>query len=272
VTLSERLAPLLREPLVHFLVAGFLLFLVLGGTGNGNADRSITVDEAQIEQLSANWSQTWQRPPTAAELDRLIDNHVREEIYYREALRLGLEQNDTVIRRRLRSKMEFLARAAIESAAPSDAVLQAWLDDHPERYAQDRRYSFEQLYLGPDSDGETILRALRAGGEPGEHGLTIALPQSLDNADRSEILRLFGARFAESLDQLAIGEWQGPVASGFGNHLVRLSARDEGTTPQLADVRQRIENDWRAATAAEREELAYQALRDGYSVQVEGRR
>ncbi|QLC26032.1 peptidyl-prolyl cis-trans isomerase [Parasphingopyxis algicola] len=267
--MESRWRSLAREPLVHFLVAGLLLFLVLGRSDAvDSGSRTIIVDEDRIARLSANWERIWQRPPTAEELDRAIEAHVREEIYYREALRLSLDQDDIVIRRRLRSKMEFLARATAESESPDEAVLRQWLEDHAALYAPDAITSFDQVYLGEDGEADDVLRRLRQGGDPAALGAPISLPPSMADASRSEIERRFGAAFARAIDLERIGEWQGPVRSGFGRHLIRVTAHETGDPPALADVRQRVENDWRAATLAEREEQAYALLRTRYSVEV----
>ncbi len=262
----------LREPLIHFLLIGLLLFLVLGRSGSGHPEGySIRVDDDQIARIAANWERTWQRPPSAEELDRLIDGYVREEIYFREALRLGLDEDDIVIRRRLRSKMEFLARASVESEAPDDSVLQQWLDDHPEIYAADAVMTFDQIYLGEDGEEADIRAALENGVDPQQLGAATRLPFTMTDAGRSAVERQFGEAFAGAIDADGIGEWQGPVRSGFGAHLVRLRAYDAGQAPTLADVRQRVENDWRDATAAQREEEAFALLRSAYSVEIEGR-
>lgn len=261
-----------REPLLHFLLIGLLLFLVLGRSGSGHPEGySIRIDEDQIARLAANWERTWQRPPNAEELDRIVDNHVREEIYFREALRLGLDEDDIVIRRRLRTKMEFLTRGSIESEAPDDSVLQQWLDDHPETYAADAVMSFDQIYLGEDGAAEDVRAALDTGANPQQLGTSTRLPFSMTDASRSDVERQFGEAFAGAIDADQIGEWQGPVQSGFGGHLVRLRAYDPGEAPSLDDVRQRVENDWRNATASEREEEAFAVMRSAYSVEIAGR-
>lgn len=267
--MESRWRSLAREPLVHFLFAGLLLFLVLGRSDAVDpGSRTITVDEDRIARLSANWERIWQRPPTADELDRAIEAHVREEIYYREALRLGLDQDDIVIRRRLQSKMEFLARATAESERPDEAVLRQWLEDHAALYAPGATMSFDQVYLGERGEVDDLLRQLREGADPAGLGAPISLPPSMTDAGRSAIERRFGEAFARAIDPERIGEWQGPVRSGFGNHLVRVTAYEPGDPPALADVRQRVENDWRAATLADREEEAYALLRARYSVDV----
>lgn len=267
----------LREPLAQFLLAGALIFALFSLWG-GNADpgdRRIEVDEARVQRIGTQWMQTWHRPPTAAELDGLISDYVQEEVYYREALRLGLEEDDPVVRRRLRSKMEFLAVDQLESAKPSDAVLQAWLKAHPALYAEDPKVSFEQIYLGSATDQDAgaaaaseALARLAAGTSPAGLGKRLSVAASLSQASRSEIDRQFGDRFAEGLLRAPQGRWSGPVRSGFGLHLVRVSAVEAGRTPDLASVRQAVENDWRAATRAQREVQAYQDLLKGYDVVI----
>ena len=269
--MAERWRSLAREPLVHFLVVGLLLFLIIGRSGMVDpTSRTIFVDEDQISRIAANWEQIWQRPPTSEELDRMIENFIREEIYYREALRIGLDQDDTVIRRRLRSKMEFLARASVESTVPEEAMLQQWLDDHATLYATGSTVSFDQIYLGEDAEIDAVLVQLQQGVDPSALSTSISLPHSMIDASQMQIARQFGEAFLPTIDLGQIDEWQGPIQSGFGRHLVRVTAHHLDNTPQLSDVRQRVENDWRAATLAEREEQAFAILREAYSVEIEG--
>ena len=269
--LRERLKPLLREPLVHFLFAGLAVFLFSAWRGEevDPASRTITIDEEQVSRLVASWQQTWQRPPTQPEIDGLIRDHIKGEIYYREAKRLGLDEDDTVIRRRLRAKMEYLAAAQVESATPDDATLQKWLDRNPARYTANATYSFDQIYLGQnDSAAERAKAALAAGGDWSKLGKTISLPRSLENAPQGEVARDFGEGFAAALAGSKVGQWVGPVQSGFGAHMVRIRAVKTSQKPKLADVRQAVENDWRATTTKAREAAAYQALLDGYTIKI----
>ncbi|MBK6707304.1 MAG: peptidyl-prolyl cis-trans isomerase [Sphingomonadales bacterium] len=269
--MREKLQPLLREPLVHFLLAGLAVFLFSAWRGEevDPASRTITIDEEQVSRLVASWQQTWQRPPTPAEIDGLIRDHIKGEVYYREARRLGLDEDDTVIRRRLRAKMEYLAAAQVENVAADDATLQRWLDRHAARYAGDAVYSFDQIYLGQDDAAAgRVKAALAAGGDWSKLGATISLPGSLQNALQSEIARDFGEGFAAALADAKTGEWSGPIRSGFGQHLVRIRSVTTPEKPKLADVRQAVENDWRAATVKAREAAAYQALLDGYTIKI----
>jgi len=275
--IGERAKGFAREPLAHFLIAGALVFLVASWRGStvDPADRTITIDEAKVTWLARQFEQTWQRTPTPAEIDQLIRDYVKEEVYYREALRMGLDQEDPIIRRRMRSKMEFLASSEVESVVPSDAELQAWLDKNPARYATEARFSFDQVYLGPASDdavrdaAPAALARLKRGEAPGGLSKPISLPASLDDADTDSVTRSFGDDFAAALAKAPIGSWIGPVASGYGLHLVRVRKAEAGAKPKLADVRQRVENDWRAETLETRTARAYQALLDGYRVKIE---
>lgn len=267
----------MREPLVHFLLAGLAVFILFGLRGNDvdPASRTITITEARVAQLAANWAQTWQRPPTPSELDGLIRDDIKEEIYYREAKRLGLDENDLVIRRRLRSKMEFLARSEAENAQPDDQELQALLDRNPAKYALDARYSFDQIYLSANDEDATKARAkviaaeLAKGVDWTQLGDSISLPRTVDDQSRSDVARTFGEDFPAALGSLERERWSGPIASGFGLHLVRIRRVDLPQKPKLADVRQKVENDWRAETIRNREAKAYQALLDGYTIRID---
>lgn len=266
----------LKEPLVHFLLAGLALFLFFAWRGDAvdPESRTITITEEQVERLAANWAQTWQRPPTQPEIDALIRDYVKEEVYYREGLRLGLDQDDAIIRRRMRSKMEFLAGSQLENETPDDATLQALLDKNPQRYTQEARYSFDQIYLasqdaaGARTRASQMLAALKAGADWQQLGDSISLPRSPQDMDHTQIASDFGEQFAASLADAKIGQWTGPIASGFGLHLVRIRAVKASAKPKLADVRQKLENDWRAQTVKDREAKAYQTLLDGYTIKI----
>jgi peptidyl-prolyl cis-trans isomerase C len=269
MTLRERLVQGLREPLVQFLLAGAAIFIVfaLAGGGPDPGERRIAVDEARVQRIVTLWMQTWHRPPTPAELDGLIGEYVQEEVYYREALRLGLDRDDPVIRRRLRSKMEFLAADQLESVTPADDVLKAWMQAHPALYVPDAKLSFQQIYVGSATDRDaaearaaTILSRLAAGASPAQLRQPLSLPTALSGA--------FGEAFSAGLLRAPIGRWTGPVASGFGLHVVKVTAVKLGPPPALDQVRQAVENDWRAATRAEREAKAYQDLLKGYDVVI----
>ncbi len=268
----------LREPLVHFLSVGAAIFALYAWRGDAvdSGDRQIIVREGQVERLATIWSQTWRRPPSAQELDGLIRDYIKEEVYYREAIRLGLDQDDAIVRRRLRAKMEFLGSSEAETMVPSDAVLQAWLDKYPGRYAADPLISFQSVYVSATGGeaaaslrAKALLAQLQAGADPEKVGDPISLPPSLIGATGEAINRQFGDAFAGQLIIQPKGTWAGPIASGFGLHLVRVDRVSAARRPTLAEVRQRIENDWRSATRIARENETYQVLLDGYDIKIE---
>ena len=267
---------LMREPLAHFLVAGMLVFIVASWRGApvDPAERTITIDEARVNWLASQFTQTWQRSPNPAEIDQLIREYVKEEVYYREALRMGLDQDDPIVRRRMRAKMEFLAASAVESETPDEATLQRWFDQNKKRYTRDALYSFDQIYLGAADDpgarerADALMPRLKAGAAFERIGMPISLPAKLEGADQARIENDFGPDFAAALPAMKSDNWQGPIASGFGLHLVRVRAVAAGRVPPLADIRQQVENDWRTATREAREAAAYQALLDGYRVRI----
>jgi len=255
-----------REPTVHFLAAATALFLYFGWLGEpaDPASRAITVTREDRAALALQWERTMQRPPTDAELDIMVETFLREEVLYREAIRLGLDRDDPVVRKRLSNKMDYLAASMAETAAVSNATLAAWLAAHPERFPPDARYSFDQLFFAERAAAEA---ALAAGSTIGEE---ISLPATFENADRKRIEGRLGQAFTAALDDLEPSQtWAGPVASGFGWHLVRLRGRVVGAPPALTDIREQVEADWRSGTEAQRRKDAYQLLRSAYQVSVE---
>lgn len=268
-----------REPLLHFLLAGLAIFLFFAWRGfdADPASRSIVIDQAQVTRLGKSFQNSFQRSPNAQEIDGLIREYIKEEVYYREAMRLGLDSDDPVIRQRMRNKMEFLARAKVESVTPDDAVLQKMLDKNPAKYASDTAYSFDQIYLSafdPDIAGakaEAILAKVKSSDSWQTFSEPLSVPASMENTPRSDIAKIFGEQFADELSRLSAAPkniWAGPIGSGFGIHLLRVRAVSAARKPQLADVRQQVENDWRAATMNAREAKAYQALLSAYDIEI----
>lgn len=273
---------LLREPLTQFLLLGaglFVLYTLVAVDAGARRDR-IVVDGGQVTRLAQQFQRTWMRPPTQAELEGLIEDHVKEEILYREALALGLEKDDLVIRRRLRQKMEFLNEDIAAQGQPTDAQLQAFLEAHPEKFRIASRLSFRQVYMNLEKRGSdapkqatALLARLNANGMDGMQAASLGdatmLPGELTNATMSEVARAFGRTFAIELEKATGEGWTGPIASSYGLHLVRVTAREPGRIPALPEVRALVEREWSAARRAEANQAFHAALRKRYEVSIE---
>jgi hypothetical protein len=270
----------LKEPLFHFLVLALVIFavhgLIVGETEP--APESIVVTAPKIEQMATLFTKTWQRPPTADELKGLIDDHVKEEILVRQALKLGLDKDDAVVRRRLRQKMEFLHAAEAEVMEATEAELQAYLAANPDAFAIDSMTAFEQVFLSPQRRGDTIeqdagsiLEVLLT--DPAADRTTLGdptlLPPGLPLADKRSIAQTFGSDFAEAVTSVPPGLWTGPVASGFGMHLVRVTERVPARTPRLEEVREAVAREWTNDRRKQIEERRLAELVKGYTVTIE---
>lgn len=271
---SNGLRRLSREPLLHFLILGAMLFGVYGWLNREGfaGSNEIVVSRVQTANLRAQFERVWQRQPTKPELAGLIDNWVREEVFYREALTMGLDRDDPVVRRRLQQKVEFILDSAVPEA-PTARELQEWLDKHPDAYRIEGKYTLRQVYFDPARHGATLVgdmdRALRElnSGRP-VNGDATMLPAEM-SADATEIARTFGKEFEASLHALPLGTWQGPVRSGFGLHLVRLTERAPPRTPNLDEVRAAVERDVMHQRTQEASEAVYKRLLTNYRVRIE---
>jgi parvulin-like peptidyl-prolyl cis-trans isomerase-like protein len=264
-----------REPLLHFLVLGAALFALYAWLhrGAGNAPSEIFVSRGQVSSLQAQFERVWQRPATPAELQHLVDNWVREEIFYREGLAMGLDRDDPVVRRRVGQKIQFIIES-VAPAPPTPAELQAWLDSHPDKYAIEPRYSLRQVYFDPRRHGTSLQRDIgnarrnlaSGANDPGDPTL---LPFELRTAEHSDVEREFGKEFAAALKDLPLGDWQGPLRSAYGLHLVQISDRSDAHAPPLEQVRAEVERDLLQARASQANEAIYDKLRANYRVRVE---
>lgn len=267
----------LREPLVHFLLIGAALFLVFHFTNGPAGDKPdrIVVTTAQVEQLEYRFSRTWMRPPTEEEMAGLIESHVRDEIYYREAVAMGLDQNDRTIQQRMRLKLEFLLEDLAAVVEPGDDVLTAYLHVHPNQFQVEAQVSFRQVYLNPDkrqdmeADAKSMLVRLKGGAAPEKAGDATLLEYEYVQASQSDITRSFGEEFALEVVALEPGEWDGPFYSQFGGHLVMVKEHWDARLPELTDIRDQVEREYLALRREELKDDAYQKLRAGYEVVIE---
>jgi len=264
-----------REPLLHFLLIGaglFFLFNLINDRPSGDGDNQVVVSAGRIEQLAIIFNKTWQRPPTANELKGLIDDFVLEEIYYRQAVAMGIDRDDTVIRRRLRQKFEFLTDDMAAAVSPTDEELSNYLAENQVFFIRDTSYTFEQVYFNPEQpDVERLmaeqLGALRTGEATASDGGM--LPGYFEAATARSVDSTFGEGFSRRLDALSTGDWQGPVESGLGLHLVRMESRVEGTLPELADIRPIVEREWANEKRLETRQAINEQLLNDYEVVIE---
>ena len=269
------IARLSREPLVHFLLLGLLLFLLYAMLGGSRDDRSIRVDDKVVGSLSAQFQATWQRPPTAAELNALVNSYVRDEIFYREGVALGLDRDDPTIKRRVRQKFETVAEESEAATPPTDAELNAWLRGQGDRYADPALITFEQIMVDPAQHGgsteaalQSARKALTAGAEPAEISVSRMLPSRFDLFPIDLVARDLGLAFARSLPTLQPGEWEGPVRSGYGIHLVRVGKLIPGRVPPLNEVRKAVTRDFEAARRTKAADAYFRRIKDDYRIEL----
>ena len=271
---------LIREPLVHFLAIATVLFGIgiLRGEGTGPATNRIAITPGTVERLLQGFRLTWQRPPTENEFRGLVEDYLKEEVLYREALEMGLDRNDQIIRRRMRQKLEFLTADLVESFEPTEDELQAHLDENVDLYKQEVKVSFAQVYIGERQGAAqdraramSILEELRTnpGADPEQMGDPFMYPATHREMRERDLLGVFGEEFTAQIVQLAVGEWSGPITSAFGLHIVRLDALDLGRSSELEEVRDAVHRDLVSQRTREAEQLYFDGLLAQYIVTVE---
>jgi parvulin-like peptidyl-prolyl isomerase len=274
-----------REPLVHFLLIGAGLFLLFGWRGGpaalpagqtGPSSGKIIVARDDIDQTTATFTKTWQRPPTEEEAKGLVEDLVRNEVYYREALAIGLDRDDGVIRRRMRQKMEFILEDITAQVEPTDEDLRAFMKKHPDTYLVDPEIAFRHVYVNTARRGKNagadaleILTHLRSGADPDAVGDPFLLASDVPLSPLWDVSKQFGEPFSRKLLALKPDSWAGPVPSGFGLHLVFVRKRVGGRLAELKEVRETVRRDWMAERQKELKDAAYAKLRERYVVTVE---
>ncbi len=271
---------LLREPLLQFLVLGATLFGLyhIVDKKKAEAPERIVVSPERISNLATGFARTWQRPPSQEELQGLVDDYIRDEVFYREGRAAGLDRDDVIIRRRVRQKMEFLAEA-ISDPEPSDEQLAAYLKSNSERFRTEDRLTFHQVFLSAarragtiGADGKQlagILARLDGNAETTALGDHFLLGEEFHAISQKDIASIFGDGFAKRIVGVDQGRWQGPISSSFGQHFVFISARIPGSMPPLDDVRQAVRREWSNARRLEAEQKLYRSLRERYEIVVE---
>lgn len=271
----------LREPLLHFLLLGALMFGVYAwlnrdSSDAGDVDRSILVTERELTWIIDTWTRLWQRPPDDRELQGLMTDYLREELLAREAHALELDRDDLIVRRRLAQKMDFILADTARIVEPTDAELRALFDADRARFDAPPVISFATLYFSTDKRGDRAAADARgalarlsgagADADPGSMGDASLLPDAMQDADELAIAGVFGDAFAKAVIALEPGPWRGPVESAFGLHLVRVTARREAEPRDFEVVREALAEEWRHRKEAEAKQVYFRELLDRYDI------
>jgi hypothetical protein len=270
---------LFKEPLVQFLLLGVGLYFTysLFAPQPEVPREQILIDQPVVRSLEAAFEAVWKRPPTASERQGLIDDHIAEEVLYREAQKLGLDQDDVVIRRRMRQKMQFLLQDTLALAPPDEAALRAFYEAESERYEEPDRRSFQQLYLGenPSPEEKAHWEALAIqlnsteAADLEQLGVPSLLPPRMEGVSPAEIDREFGAGFAKRIEELEAKHWSGPVASSYGWHLIWVEAIDLGGSLPFETARAQVERDFIYRRQQEAEAALIERLKQQYEIVIE---
>jgi hypothetical protein len=272
---------LIREPLFHFLLLGAVIFFIAERSRSivVPSGKKIVVTQSQIESIVVGFSRTWMRPPTQEELQGLVSDYVRDEVLYREARTLGLDQDDVIVRRRMRQKFEFLVEdMAARTGPPSDQELEAYLRQHADKYSEEPSFGFEQIFFsrakrGASAEAEATAMLARLRGKSAidieKLGDAFLLPSQFEKTSAGETARLFGEKFTNELTKSQLGTWTGPIESSYGLHLVRVNARIPEVAPPLANVRESVLRDLLSDRRKQELDTQYEKLRARYTVVVE---
>jgi peptidyl-prolyl cis-trans isomerase C len=274
---------LFKEPLIHFLVIGALIFVIFAVVNKEEIavdGRKIIVSAGDMERLSASWSKKWNRSPTEQELDGLVESYIREEVYYREALALGLDQDDTILRRRLMQKMEFLSNDLADLNNPDETALNDYFLANSDKYELPARISFTHVYFSPDKHGNRIfddagkvLTDIQASATPvsraPDQGDPFMLQYDYTLETPFEVARLFGQGFAEQIFQTETDNWQGPIESGYGLHLVRINEKVDARMQELGAVIDKVRTDFMFEQRQKTNKAIYERFKERYEIVVE---
>ena len=266
---------LFKEPFIHFMAMGLLLFLLYSLVNESSESREdIVIDINDIESYTAKWEMQWKRPPTQEELANLVVQNIKQEVFYQEALKLNLDHNDEIIKRRLSQKMEFLSNDLATLAEPSGEELEVYFNENSEKYLSPYRYSLYQIVFSYDrheNPDETIVKVLEKANTATieameSEGDNLPFPFHYKNVDSRELSRELGSVFTDNLKSLELNNWIGPVASGFGKHLVYITDMEKPRLPDLSSVKEEVLRDFQYEKQKEMNDLIFENLKTKYKI------
>lgn len=275
---------LIREPFFQFVCLGIAIFgafrWIDGATVDSDEPKRIVVSDARIKVIREDFRAQRRREPTASELRTEIERWVEEEILLREAHALGLDQEDTIVRRRLVQKMRFLLEDMGRVEPPTEAEVTAWIEAHPDRYRSAPTFSFEHVWLSRgehgtrlDEDARVLGGRLRAEPAVDTHALGDRFHggHDFEHVDADDVTRVFGGIFARRVQEAPVGNWVGPVESAYGLHFVRVRARTEPAVDISANIRRQAALDLREQQQQDLSKKVIGRIRSGYQI-VQGDR
>ena len=256
--MSNRVTRLFTEPLIQFLIIGACIYgayAFFGTPEEDLRDTRVHVDSARINGFISEWESRWNRPPTRDEIDGLIQSYIKEDVLYRQAVAMGLNEDDPITRRRMAQKLEFLTSDLAMMVQPAEGELEKYFNENSEAYRAPDRMTFSQVFFDPDSrgnktleDAEEALLKLQTAGAPTEESMQVGdgfmLQRDFVSVTGMEAARQMGSGFVEAVVQLEPGAWHGPVLSGYGVHLVYLYSYEKSPPPVFEDVQAAVLENW----------------------------
>ena len=269
---------LLKDPFFHFIGIGIALFLVYGFVSDTDNSRDVIVfDSNDLASLSSKWEMQWNRTATQEELSSLVLQNIKQEVFYQEALKMNLDHNDEIIKRRLSQKMEFLSNDLATLSQPSDQELEDYLASKTENYLLPFEYDLYQIVFTNDKHKDSLNAledALKRSSqlsldEMRELGDNLPFPFYYANTTAEELASQLGSAFSDSIVELGLNSWHGPVSSGYGSHLVYITRRNQPKLPELKSIKDLVLRDFQYDKQKELNEMIFQSLKDKYSIELD---
>ena len=269
---------LLKDPFLHFILIGVILFALFRLVNQTTETKNtIVINDFDIENIISTWEMQWKRPPTEQEIQNLINVNLKQEIFYQEALKMNLDHNDEIIKRRLSQKMQFLSNDIAAMIKPTDADLEDYIQKNKEKYLTPYSYSLYQIIFSPDKrdnnlkDATDVLNLNKNTSleEMKSKGDALPFNYHFTNINADELALQFGTQFSEALVNQELNNWVGPIPSGFGYHLVFITQKTKPELPKLEDIRKEITRDYEYDYQKELNESIYQELKKQYDIRID---
>jgi len=269
---------ILKEPFFHFILIGIALFFFYGMvTKQTSSKNTILINDFDVSSIIASWEMQWKRPPTEKELQNLIAQNIKQEIFYQEALKMNLDHNDEIIKRRLSQKMQFLSNDIAAMIEPDDEDLKAYYKEHSDKYLTPPSYSLYQITFSPDKRKDNYIDALETlkqfpnatFDEMKDWGDSLPFAYYFKNVNANELGLQLGSKFPAALESQELNKWVGPIPSGFGYHLVYITEKTEPLLPDINTIKDAVLRDYEYDNQKEVNELIYKELKKKYDIEID---